>query len=166
MIRCVMLPHIVVLSRTLMGCLTLKWSRYWALLLLVKGGSLWTLTQKTHFPKEFFLTKLGIYQQYSKTLILTKGKLKKTFIFMSRHFGETMTILILHFFRFGAINILTDDYFVLRINQIIYPKQKIGCFVHFSIFPAPFLQQFFPFTLYRVAYKWRMDRITYQQVND
>ena len=40
-----------------------------------QGGSLWTLTQKTHFPKEF-LTKLGIYQDYSEILILTKEKLK------------------------------------------------------------------------------------------
>ena len=43
-----------------------------------------------------------------------------TLIFMSRHFDETMTILILHFLRFGAPKILTGDYFVLRINQIIY----------------------------------------------
>ena len=40
----------------------------------LNGGSLWTLTQKTHFPKEF-LTKLSIYKDYSKTLILTKEKL-------------------------------------------------------------------------------------------
>ena len=33
--------------------LTLKWSRYCALLLVVKGGSLWTLTQKSTFPNEF-----------------------------------------------------------------------------------------------------------------
>ena len=44
----------------------------------------------------------------------------KTLIFMSRHFDETMTVLILHFLRFGALKILTGDYFVLRINQIIY----------------------------------------------
>ena len=84
---------------------------------------------------------------------------------MSRHFDETMTILISHFLRFDALKILTGDYFVLRINQIIYSKQTIGCFIHYSIFPALFLQQFFPFTLYRVAYKWRMDRNTCQQVN-
>ena len=86
--------------------------------------------------------------------------------FMWRHFDETMTILISQFLRFGALKILTGNYFVLRINQIINSKQKNGCFIHFSIFPALFLQQFFPLTLYRVAYKWRMDRISYQQVND
>ena len=37
--------------------LTLKWSRHWALPLVVKGGSIWTLTQKTHFPKKFFWPK-------------------------------------------------------------------------------------------------------------
>ena len=90
----------------------------------------------------------------------------ETLNFMLRHFDKTMTILILHFLRFGALKILTGDYFVLRISQIMYSKQKIGCFIHFSIFPALFLQQLFPFTLYRVAYKWRMDRITYQHAND
>ena len=62
----------------------------------------------------------------------------ETLIFMSRHFDETMTILISHFLRFGAQKILTGDYFELRINQIIYSKQKIWCFIHFSIFPSTF----------------------------
>ena len=47
-----------------------------------------------------------------------------------------MTILISHFLRFGALKILTGDYFVLRINQILFSKQKIGCFTHCSIFPS------------------------------
>ena len=68
----------------------------------------------------------------------------KTLIFMSRHFDETMTILISHFLRFGALKILTGDYFVLRINQIIYYKQKNGCFIHFSIFPSTFPTAVFP----------------------
>ena len=89
----------------------------------------------------------------------------ETLIFMSRHFEEIMTFLISHFLRFGALKILTGDYFVLRINEIIYSKQKIGCFIHFSIFPA-LLHQISLLILYRVACKWRMDRITYQQVND
>ena len=55
---------------------------------------------------------------------------------MSRHFDETMTILILHYLRFGVLKILSGDNFVLRINQIIDFKQKIGCFIDFSIFPA------------------------------
>ena len=49
----------------------------------------------------------------------------KTLIFMSHHFDETMTILISHFLPFGAPKFLTGDYFVLRINQIIFSKQKI-----------------------------------------
>ena len=85
----------------------------------------------------------------------------ETLIFHVASFWQNKTILISHFLRFGALEILTCDYCVLIINYIIYSKQKIGCFIHFSIF-----QQFFPFTLYRVAYKWRMDRIIYQQVND
>ena len=90
----------------------------------------------------------------------------ETLIFLSRHFGETVTILISHFLRFGTLKTLTGDYFVSKINQIIYSKQQIGCFINFSIFPSTFPTAVFPFTLYRVAYKWRMDRITYQQVND
>ena len=43
---------------------------------------------------------------------------------MSRHFDETIIILISHFLRFGALKKLTGDYLVLRINQIIYSKQK------------------------------------------
>ena len=50
----------------------------------------------------------------------------ETLIFMSRHFDETMTILISHFLRFGALKILTGDYVVLRINQILYiPNKKL-----------------------------------------
>ena len=45
--------------------------------------------------------------------------------FMSRHFDETMTNLISHFLRFGALKILTGDYFVLRLNKITYSKQNI-----------------------------------------
>ena len=84
----------------------------------------------------------------------------ETLIFMSGHFNETMTILISHFLRFGALKILTGDYFELRINQIINSKlKKKKYFIHLSNFPSTliFLQQFFPLTLYRVAYKWRMD---------
>ena len=55
----------------------------------------------------------------------------ETLTFMSRHFDGTMTILISHFLRFGAPKILTGDYFVLRKNQLIYSKQKIGFFYSF-----------------------------------
>ena len=83
----------------------------------------------------------------------------ETLIFMSRHFDEIMTILIALFPRFGALKILTGDYFVLRINQIIYiPNKKFEVLFILVFFPALFLQQFFPFTLYRVAYKGRMDK--------
>ena len=63
---------------------------------------------------------------------------------MSRHFHEPMTILISHSLRFGALKILSGDYFVLRINQIIYFKQKIKCFIYFSIFPSTFPTAVFP----------------------
>ena len=33
----------------------------------------------------------------------------ETLIFMSRHFNERMTILILHFLRFGALEIWTGE---------------------------------------------------------
>ena len=49
----------------------------------------------------------------------------ETLIFMSRHLGKTMGILISHFLRFGALKLLTGDYFVLRIYQMIHSKQKI-----------------------------------------
>ena len=72
----------------------------------------------------------------------------ETLIFMSRHFDETMTILISYFLRFDALKIVIDDYFVLRINQIKYSKQKkkkkIGCFIHISIFPSAFPTAVFP----------------------
>ena len=55
----------------------------------------------------------------------------ETLIFMSRHFDEKMTTLISHFLHFGALKILSGDYFVLRIN-----KNNI----HFSTFPGTFLQ--------------------------
>ena len=56
---------------------------------------------------------------------------------MSRHFDETMTILISHFFRFGALKILTGDYFVLRINQIIcIPNKKFDVLFILVFFPA------------------------------
>ena len=51
-------------------------------------------------------------------------------------------------------------------SNTIIPNKKLDVLFILVLFPAPFLQQFFPCSLYRVAYKWRMDRITYQQVND
>ena len=118
----------------------------------------------------------------------------ETLIFMLRHFDETMTILISRFLHFGALKILTGDYFVLRLNKLIYSKnkqtkthththkkkqtktkkktkqktkkkKKKRCFNHFSTFPSTFPTADFPIH-YRVAYKWRIDRIIYQQVND
>ena len=52
-----------------------------------------------------------------------------------------MTILISYFLRFGALNILTGVYFVLRIYQILYSKQKFDALL-FSIFSSTFLQVF------------------------
>ena len=68
----------------------------------------------------------------------------ETLIFMLCHLGKTMTILISHFLCFGTLKILTGDYFVLRTNQIIYSKQKIGCLIRFSIFPSTFPTAVFP----------------------
>ena len=42
----------------------------------------------------------------------------------------------------------------------------MGCFIYFSIFAALFPQHAFPTHLYRDTYKWRMNEITYHQVND
>ena len=42
----------------------------------------------------------------------------ETLNFMSRHFDETMTILISHFFRFGALKILTGEH-----NNIFQTKK-------------------------------------------
>ena len=55
----------------------------------------------------------------------------ETLIFMSRHFDETTTIMISHFLCFGALKFLTGDYFVLRINQMIYKKLHV-LFIVFS----------------------------------
>ena len=90
----------------------------------------------------------------------------ETLIFMSRHYNETMTILISHFLRFSVLKLLTGDYFVLRINQIIYYKQKLGCFIHFSIFTSTSPAAVFPIHFVQGGDKWRMDRNTYQHVND
>ena len=48
----------------------------------------------------------------------------ETLIFMSSHFDKTMTILISHFLHFGALKKITGEYLVLRINKMIYSKQK------------------------------------------
>ena len=48
----------------------------------------------------------------------------QTLTFMLRHCDKTMAILISHFLRFGALRIVTGNYFVLRMNKIIYSKQK------------------------------------------
>ena len=74
-------------------------------------------------------------------------------------FGRNNDHFDFSFSLFWCTKNFNGDYFVLRINKMIHPKQKIGCFIHFSIFPALFLRQISSFTLYRVAYKWRMDRI-------
>ena len=112
-----------------------------------------------------FLTKLGIYQDYSKALIFTKEKLKNdvrvrkerrninfhvaSFWRNNDHFDFAFSLYCI-----GALKILTGNNFVLRINQIrvIYSKQKIGCFIHFSIFPSTFPTAVFPIS----ASKWLM----------
>ena len=49
----------------------------------------------------------------------------------------TIGLLILHFLRLDAIEILPGDYLVLEINKHI-PYKKIGGLIHFSIFPTTF----------------------------
>ena len=49
---------------------------------------------------------------------------------------------------------------VSTINQIIYSKQKMDVLSISVFFSALFQQHIFPIHLYRVAYKWRMDKIT------
>ena len=90
----------------------------------------------------------------------------ETLIFMSRHFDETMTILILQSLRFCALTILTGDCNVLRIYKITCSKKENGMFYSFQYFSKHFSHSvIFPVHLYRVAYKWRIDKIKYQQVN-
>ena len=120
------------------------------------------------FPEGFFSTKIDIYQNTLKKYYQGKKNSQimfglenrdETVIFMSRHFDQNMTILISHFLRFGALNdFFTGDCFVIRINKITYSKQKWDVLFN-SVFSI------FPIHLYRVGYKWRMDKITYQQVN-
>ena len=50
----------------------------------------------------------------------------KTLIFMSRHFDETMTILISHFLRLGA----------LKLNKIRPKKKKKKSWFHLFLYPC------------------------------
>ena len=50
----------------------------------------------------------------------------ETLFFMSQYFDQTMTILISHFLRFGALKDFTDDCFVIRINKIIYSSSGVA----------------------------------------
>ena len=49
----------------------------------------------------------------------------ETLIFRSSYFDQTMTILISHYLRFGALNILTGDHFVLKIIKQSIPNEKL-----------------------------------------
>ena len=69
----------------------------------------------------------------------------ETFIFTLRHFDQKIgqiTILISHSLHFGALQILTDDCFVLRINKITYSTLKFGCFINF-VFYTSFPTEYF-----------------------
>ena len=72
----------------------------------------------------------------------------ETLIFMWRHFDETMTILISHFLRFGAIKTLSGDFFVLRINEknICILKKKMDVLL-ISVFSQHFSYNSFPHSL-------------------
>ena len=61
--------------------------------------------------------------------------------------NDQLIISILHFLQYGALKILTGDYFMLRIS-----KTTSGCLIHLSIFPITFPTAVFPIHLYRVVY--------------
>ena len=67
----------------------------------------------------------------------------ETLFFTSRHFDKTMTILISQFLLFGDFN-----WWLLCVkNKWNNIFQKMGCFIHFRIFPALFPQHYFPHSL-------------------
>ena len=67
-------------------CINTKWSRYWALPLVVGGVPMDPITQKMHCSRRNSLTKLGrpIYQDYSKTFILPKEILKNNVLMLMK----------------------------------------------------------------------------------
>ena len=77
---------------------------------------------------------------------------------------------------FGAhkITFFIFCYFMLRMSKIIYSKtnkqtnKKMGCFIHFSIFPRAFPKALFPhsFFFYRDVVNGVWIKMLYQQVND
>ena len=117
------------------------YSRCWSI-----GGSLWTITQKTHFPKEF-LAKFGTYHDYSKILLLEKEKLKKilfslqnrgeTLISMSHYFDKTMTILTSHFLRFGALKLHGANFFFQACHKMRGGKHVKFALTHENWFLIP-----------------------------
>ena len=80
----------------------------------------------------------------------------ETLIFMSRHFDKTMTILILHFLPFGALKILTGDYFVLWKNKIIYSEQK-----KINVLVIPVFSQHFSYSIFSPLFciGWRTNGV-------
>ena len=77
--------------------------------------------------------------------------------FLSQVISKAMAILILHILQFGGLKILTSDHFMLRISNITYSKQKIGCLIHISIFTITFPRAYFPIYMYRVC--WRSNGV-------
>ena len=99
--------------------------------------------EDTFWPNSIHIkTFLKLYNQQKKRKKIMFGSENtgKTLFFMSLHFDQTMTILISHFLRFGALRKFIDDCFVIRINKIIYSKQDMGCFINFSIYTTLFLR--------------------------
>ena len=188
-------------------------SRYWSRERVPMGpNSENAFLEDTFWPNSIHIkTFLKHYNQQEKKIMFRSENRGETLFFMSRHFDQTMTILISHFLRFGALKDFIDDWFVIRINNIIYSKQdmwcfinlfqyfyntfspfwctkefywwlfcdmnknithskqNMGCFINFSIFYYfynTFPTACFPIHVYRAVYKWCMNEITYQQVND
>ena len=76
-------------------------------------------------------------------------------IFMSRYFDKTMPILILHFLCFGTLKI-TGHYFLLRISQMIYSKQKKIDVLFISAFSQHFSHSIFSPFIYQ---GWRTNGV-------
>ena len=69
----------------------------------------------------------------------------ETLIFMSRHFDETMTILIFAFSLFWCTKNFNWWLFcVENKSNNIFQTKKNECFIHFSIFPSTFPTAVFP----------------------
>ena len=128
------------------------------------------------FPEGIFRSNSVYIKTTLKTLLLTKDKLKNNVRFRKQRrninfhvasFWRNNDHFDFAFFLFWYTKNFNWWLFcVENKSNNIFQNKKFDVLFILVFFPALFLQQFFPLTLYRVAYKWRMDRNTYQHVND